>query len=277
MDRWWVNGNPRGQIAADDRGLAYGDGLFETIAVRGGRARFLDRHLERLASAAGRLGIPCPDSDSLRADLVELAGPCARGVLKLILTRGSGPRGYAPPAAPRPTLLTGLLDGPALRPENYRLGVRTRLCRHIVARNPALAGMKTLNRLEQVVARREWSDPAIAEGLMSDEQGYLVGGTASNLFIVRGGALLTPSIAACGIRGIMRDLVIECARRQEIGVRETQIHRDTLPSSDELFLTNALIGLWPIAGVDSRAFRIGPVTRSLMSGLAQIGVEECEI
>lgn len=277
MDRWWINGDPLGRIPVSDRGLAYGDGLFETIAVRGGRARFLDRHLERLARGASRLGMPCPDAQSMRADLAELVAPCARGVLKIILTRGPGPRGYAPPADPTPTLLVGLLDGPAPHPEYHGQGVRTRLCRQIVARNPALAGLKTLNRLEQVLARREWSDPAIVEGLMTDEEGHLIGGTASNLFLVRDSVLLTPSLSRCGIRGILRDLVIECARGQGMTVRETQIHREILPSSDELFLTNALIGLWPIRSVDSRSFRVGPVTRSLMSELAALGVDECAI
>nr|MDJ0929200.1 aminotransferase class IV [Gammaproteobacteria bacterium] len=141
--------------------------------------------------------------------------------------------------------------------------------------SPRLAGLKTLNRLEQVMARAEWQNAGIVEGLMATPAGEFVCGTMSNLFLVLNGALLTPRLTNCGVRGIMRRVVLERAAAIDITVTEATITQATLESADEMFLTNSLIGIWPVREYAGRVYSPGAVTRQLMAALAAVGVEEC--
>lgn len=273
MPRALVNGVAASGVPAEDRGLAYGDGLFETIALRGGRLRFVDAHLARLADGCQRLGIPAPDAGRLRADLACVSAGTTHGAVKLIVTRGAGPRGYAPPPAPTPSVIA--LCYPGTPPATPPGPLRVRLCQTPVGLSPALAGLKTLNRLEQVLARAEWSDAAIGEGLMRDATGCYAGGTASNLFIVVDGRLLTPGVGRCGVRGIMRGMVMAAAERLGVPVAEADLSQPHLDGASEMFLTSALIGLAPIGRLVDRELPLGPVTRQLARELAALGVEEC--
>ena len=271
MERFWINGEPGRLIDITDRGMAYGDGLFETIAIRHSAPRFLDMHLDRLHAGAARLGLPAPERSWLQAQLAVAAASIDEGVMKLLLTRGSGPRGYAPPAHPRPTV--------AWSTETRRMQrwtqIRVRWCETIAGRNPATAGLKTLCRLEQVLARAEWQDESIAEGLMCDEQGLLTGGTASNVFIVAGGCLQTPEVTSSGISGIMRRVVMEQARECGIKVSEVPLTRQQLLEAQEVFVSNALTGIRPVCQLGERSWSPGPVTCSLAVRLVQLGVGEC--
>ncbi|MBL8226181.1 MAG: aminodeoxychorismate lyase [Chromatiales bacterium] len=268
-----VNGLEARTVPADDRGLAYGDGLFETLALREGGVRFVEAHLARLARGCARLAIPMPDGGLLRTQLAAVSDGVAHGVVKIVLTRGPGPRGYAPPASPEPTLIV------SCHPGEPRSGIaaplRVRDCATPVASSPALAGLKTLNRLEQVLARAEWRDPAIGEGLMRDEAGWYAGGTASNLFVVRDGTLLTPGLGRRGVRGIMRDAVLAASARLGIASAEADLGRADLDGATEMFLTSALIGIAPVGEFDGRRLATGPVTRRLRAELALAGVGEC--
>lgn len=276
--RWWVNGRPARVLDVADRGLAYGDGLFETLAVRQGLPRLLDFHLDRLEEGARRLVLWAPDRRRLAQELRQRAAEMVHGTLKLILTRGPGPRGYRPPepVRQRPTLILGAWPGirPARQSDDWgdpvppRLtGIRVRLCRTRASRNPATAGLKTLNRLEQVLARAEWSDPAIAEGLMLDEAGCLVGGTMGNLFLVHQGRLLTPAVDQAGVAGVMRRAVLAAAPSLGLPVAVGQFTLAALAAAEEVFLTNALRGLQPVVEVDDRRLRVGPVTRRVADQL----------
>ncbi|MFZ5467737.1 MAG: aminodeoxychorismate lyase [Pseudomonadota bacterium] len=248
-----------------DRGLHYGDGLFETMAVTEGKVRLLALHLERLARGAARLAIPLPDPDGLAGALAVAAREQGEGVLKLIVTRGGGGRGYLPPESPTPSLI--LQRHPPVDADG-RDGVAVRLCELRLSRQPALAGIKHLNRLEQVLARAEWRDPAIAEGLLLDAEGFLVEGVASNLFLVRRGRLLTPLLDQCGVAGVMRAHVMRCASRLGLDVQETRLVLDDLRAADELFLTNSLYGIRPVVRLtEHREWAVGPLTRALQDGL----------
>jgi 4-amino-4-deoxychorismate lyase len=268
-----VNGSEARTVAAEDRGLAYGDGLFETLALRAGGLRFVDAHLARLARGCARLGIPTPDAGLLREQLAAVSDGVAHGVVKILLTRGPGPRGYAPPASPEPTLIVSCHPGEP--PTGVAAPLRVRDCATPVASSPALAGLKTLNRLEQVLARAEWRDPAIGEGLMRDDAGWYAGGTASNLFIVRDGTLLTPGLGRRGVRGIMRDVVLAASARLGIPSAEADLGRADLDGASEMFLTSALIGIAPVGEFDGRPLAVGPLTRRLRAELALAGVGEC--
>jgi 4-amino-4-deoxychorismate lyase len=244
-----INGTPAQVIEAADRGLQYGDGLFETLAVVDGRPCLWKPHMNRLRSGCERMGIECPDESLLlRESLAEIDSE-QHGILKIIVTRGAGQRGYRPPVPSNPNRILDCTPWPVHLDTRSDPGVEVRLCSLRLGRNPVLAGMKTLNRIEQVLARSEWSDDRIAEGLMFDTEGYLIEGTASNLFLFLRGRLVTPDLTNCGIAGIMRGLVMEQAEKLGIPLSIQNLRLADLKAADGLFLTNSLIGIQPVAKV----------------------------
>lgn len=277
MTIWRINGEPGHRIAVDDRGLAYGDGLFETVAVRNGTPRFLDAHLDRLLRGAARLGIAAPGRDLFGREAGELSAHCEWGTLKILLTRGSGPRGYAPPQQAAPVRILGLFPGVRPAGDEQAAGVAVRHCATPIGQYPATAGLKTLGRLEQVLARAEWQDPSIAEGLMSTIDGTVVCGTMTNLFLVRDGRLIVPDLVTSGIMGIMRSVVIQSAERLGCRWQEQTVTRAALAAAAEVFLSNSQIGIWPVNRIDDRPYPVGPVTRRLQAALAAAGVAECAV
>lgn len=259
-----VDGRPAETVTAADRGLQYGDGLFETLAVRRGRPELWDRHLRRLAGGCARLGLPAPDPATLAGEAAGLCRGVDRGVLKLLLTRGAGGRGYRPPPAPRPTRILSLHPWPDYPPAWWREGVVARVCRQPLSLNPALAGLKHLNRLDQVLARAEWDNPAVAEGLMLDPLGRVVEGTMSNLFLGRRGVLYTPRLDQAGVAGVMRALVLELAARQGLSCREVNVSLADLEAADEVFLCNSVVGLWPVRRLEGKVYPApGPLAARL--------------
>src|SRR5688572_1433305 len=218
-----VNGAAADSVAATDRGLAYGDGVFRTVLSRLGKPIAWARHYRKLARDCAALELPCPSEELLASDLARALDPAGAQVAKIIVTRGSGDRGYAPPREPSPTriVLTGPV--PAHPAEFSRAGVEVCICSTRIASQPRLAGVKHLNRLENVLARAEWSDPAVPEGLVMDDDGRIVGGTHSNLFLVEDGAVVTPGLSRCGVDVITRERVIEAAAARGIAYREQPV------------------------------------------------------
>jgi len=262
---WLVNGRQAG-VDPSDRGLAYGDGLFETMAAANGSIRWLDYHLERLAHGCTRLAIPQPDPRVIRDEIRAHCPRVGRAVVKLIITRGSGARGYGPPAHSVPTRILAISAWPNYQAENYSDGIRVRVCELRLAEAPRLAGLKHLCRLEQVLAELELGGGA-QHGLLLDASGRVIGGTRSNVFAVRDGRLLTPALDRCGIRGVMRRVVLETATAAGLGAEECDLTLGDLRSAAELFMTNSLFGIWPIAQLDERSFAAGAITRQLMERL----------
>ncbi|HLF98476.1 MAG TPA: aminodeoxychorismate lyase [Methylococcaceae bacterium] len=263
----WVDGRESRRISALDRGLHYGDGVFTTLAVRGGAPLLLDRHLARLARDCGRLGIPCPAPELLRGEAARLSRGQDRAVLKITITRGEGGRGYRAPDECRPTRLLALHPWPEFPGDPARDGIAARVCHLRLGRNPALAGIKHLNRLEQVLARSEWDDPKIREGVLLDCDGAVVEGVMSNLFWVKEDRLFTPCLNECGVAGVMRALVLELAGHHGLFAVEVREPVSTLFEADEAFFTNSVIGLWPARSLDGRAFAPGPVSRRVQGWL----------
>jgi len=276
VQRWLVNGELTDSLKVSDRGLQYGDGLFETIAVRGGECRFFEAHLERLERGCERLGIPVPARELLRMDANRLIGAERFGTLKIIVTRGVGERGYAPPAVASSTRLTGF--DPSSYASQPGSPIRARFCVTRIGRNASLAGLKTLNRLEQVLARSEWDTvgSGIAEGLMLDDLDHVVCGTMSNIFVVSNGQLVTPLLAEAGVAGIMRRRVIEVAGAAGLIVKEKAVTKADVVSADGLFVSNALMGIRRISELDGVSFDTDPLFDRLRALLAAAGVEECE-
>ncbi len=252
-----VNGRAESAIDSADRGLHYGDGLFETLAVTDGRARFFGWHCERLAEGAARLGMPMPDRDRIREEIAA-AWPQGRGVVKYLLTRGAGERGYRPPASPRTTRIAIGAGWPARNAALWIAGVRLRRCRTRLGRNPALAGIKHLNRLEQVLARAEWDDADVAEGFMLDDRERVISGTQSNLFARISGQWVTPALGDCGIAGVMRRAFRSWAMASQVAVVERDLPAAEFACATAVILTNALVGAWPVRECEGRALAPDP-------------------
>ena len=180
-----INGVYSHQVDQTDRGFQYGDGLFETIAIVNGQAVFLERHLERLQKDCHRLKIPYPGNELLSSEVEKLSRNVGKSVLKIILTRGVGGRGYRQPEPINTTRVISLHPYPDY-PESYKnQGIHAQFCVTRLGLSPALAGIKHLNRLEQVLARSEWSDPATQEGIMLDFNDHVIEGTITNLFMLK--------------------------------------------------------------------------------------------
>jgi 4-amino-4-deoxychorismate lyase len=261
-----VNGKAREDVPVTDRGLAYGDGLFETLAVQGGEPGHWQRHMTRMAAGCARLDLPMPDPALWLAEARTVLASGTHSALKLMLTRGAGPRGYRPPPSPEPTRILMALDIPA-HPAAWREeGVHVRVCQARLARNPLLAGIKHLNRLEQVLARNEWQD-GFQEGIMLDTEDHVVEGTMSNLFLIRGGTLHTPLLDQCGVAGVTRARVMACALGLGIPVQEGRYGLDDLFGADGLLLTNTLIGLWPVRALEGRPLPVSPLAGLLQRAL----------
>jgi len=247
-----------------DRGLHYGDGLFETIACRHGRPRFLAEHLNRLALGCERLRLGFASFAQLAAEIEHLTEGRDRALIKVLVTRGPATaRGYAPRGDEHATRIVLRYGWPEEDPRRARDGVAVRVADFTLAENPRLAGMKHLNRLEQVLARAELQDTGLDEALLLSRSGCLVSGTMSNVFVVQGDRVATPRLDRCGVAGVMRRVVMRAAAEAGITVEEARLTRYDLDAADELFLTNARIGLWPVRALDSRTLAPGPLTRRL--------------
>jgi 4-amino-4-deoxychorismate lyase len=262
-----VNGHENSAVSAFDRGLAYGDGVFRTLVVRGGVAQQWRRHYAKLGSDCAALGLNCPSAIILEKELAQVCEVEPDCVVKIMITRGVGHRGYRYESTIEPTrivLSTPLPD----YPQSYATtGVRVRHCRLRLAPQSALAGVKHLNRLENVIARTEWSDPAIAEGLLSDTDGNVIGGTMTNMFIAREGMLRTPQLDACGVAGVTRDRIMDSARARGVRCETASIRWDEVLYADEVVLVNSVAGAWPVCEIEGRARPVGPLARQMQHWL----------
>jgi len=264
-----VNGEPASTVSVFDRGFQFGDGLFETIPVYRGVPLLWERHLARLARGAARLGIVAPSPDLLTSEAQRLcaAGGDGRAVIKIILTRGIGTRGYAADSASAPTRVVYRTPWPDYPAESARDGVSLHVCDTPLSGNPRLAGIKHLNRLEQVLARAEWRNEH-ADGIMCHD-GNVIEGTRSNVFIVADQMLRTPDVSACGVEGVMRAVVLETASRLGIRCEVARLTLADLDQASEIFITNSLIGAWPVRHVRARNYSVGPVTRTIQEAIRE--------
>jgi 4-amino-4-deoxychorismate lyase len=260
----WVDGQSAESLSVKDRGLAYGDGLFATVGVRNGLPQLLERQLARLDLGCRRLALPCEQS-LLRNELLAFAEQMGEGVLKLIITRGDGQRGYALPQPMQSRRILQAAPLPNYPAANAVQGVQLFPCVTRLAEQPLLAGIKHLNRLEQVLARAEWQSSDYAEGLMRDATGRVVEGVYSNLFIVRAGQLLTPALTRCGVAGVMRAELLAQAATRGIAVVERDISYAELLAADEVLLCNSLYGVWPVRALAGHDWPVGPLTRKLQA------------
>jgi 4-amino-4-deoxychorismate lyase len=245
-----INGIASDYLTIDDRSIHYGDGLFETILCDGNKLYFWAQHFQRLQSSAQRLKIPWPAEQLLLDDINRLldenrVGATSARVIKIIVSRGVGERGYAfskKVTANRIVSLSELATDYSSLLVKKLLSGKLFLCEQQVSINKNLAGIKHLNRLENVLARNEWQTDYI-DGLMLNANQHVIEGTMSNLFAVKNNQLFTPDLALCGVSGIMRDVIMQIAVKNNIEVIVDNLALDALFEKDELFITNSLIGM----------------------------------
>ena len=257
-----VDGIELDVVSLRDRGLAYGDGVFETMRAADGRLPWWGAHHARLVRGCERLGITVPDAALLESECLRVCAGHASAVVKLVVTRGASGRGYATSPTTAPTRIVSLHPAPILEPLDYEHGVALHACRTALAIQPRLAGIKHLNRLEQVLARAEWDSADIGEGLMQDMDGRIVAATAANLFFASQGRWFTPELGRCGIEGICRGWVIG-----HFPVEVIDVAPQRLLDADELFLSSSLRGILPVARYGGRRWNVGPMTRIVQQTL----------
>lgn len=258
-----INGRRESALSPFDRGMAYGDGVFRTLPVLAGKPQCWDRHFKRLQQDCHALGIVCPPAELLREEMGRLYVEGEDCTIKIMVTRGESARGYAVPPLAQPTRIISKTPLAQYPESHFSEGVVLHLCELRLARQPKLAGIKHLNRLENVLARMEWNDPQVTDGLLLDEGGEVIECTMSNLFLRSGDQLITPDLSRCGVSGVTRERILEHA--PSLGYK-TEVRHVRLPEvlqADEIVICNSLFGAWQVRQLANHAWPLGTLAARL--------------
>jgi 4-amino-4-deoxychorismate lyase len=279
MTNWHRLGENQHVIESGERAFHYGDGLFETIAIRGGQPRLWEHHVDRLTCGCKVLGLDIPRTPVLRRQLEVALRESDHNTqfctAKIIVTAGPSQRGYGRSMPTQAAMYVGVYPGVPLNRQAYEKGVATIMCATRLAVGSAVAGLKTLNRIEQVLARSECLATGAFEGFTRDADDRLICGTMSNVFIVIDQTIRTPSLDRCGVAGTMRRHVIEMLSKEGRGVDVSDLNEDDLINADEVFISNSQIGVVPVHRCGSHKWPVGKTTGEVMALLAETGIDEC--
>lgn len=247
-----VNGVETSAINIADRGLAYGDGLFETMRVINGDIPLLDRHLARFLKGVSVLNLG--EEKRLKQDFLHYVKSTLHeirdnacldaSVLKLMVTRGAGGRGYIPPEEPHHNVIAQVFDLPSYPDSYYDMGVNVKVCQYRLAYQPQLSGIKHLNRLDQVLASQELFDAP--EGIVLDYEGRIIEGTKSNLLLFKGKRVFTPDLSGSGVHGVLRNVLLDTSSNLGIKIEQANIKVEALPEYDGVAFINSVFGIWPV-------------------------------
>lgn len=259
-----INGILTDTIAVFDRGFMYGDGLFETIRVVNGEPLLWQYHCKRLLAGCIKLKIPTDDQllQRLRAGLERVITEAGKAsdtcVVKIVISRGSGGRGYQLPEQAKLSEVIICYPVPQYPQSHASEGVSVKTCHHRMSENPALAGIKHLNRLDQVLASSELED-SVSEGVMLDQRGRVVEGTKSNILFFEERGVVSPDTSLCGVDGVARQYIFDKAKKLGLNARIDTV----LPSSIDQFkgmaLINSVLGVWPVRRLDGKELPISPL------------------
>ncbi len=244
-----INGSFDHVVSPFDRGFAYGDGVFRTLVMRNGVPESWPQHYQKLVADCAVINIVCPSAELLMDDLQQLFLLDETAVAKIIVTRGEGDRGYTPPAITAPMRVVTKSAMPQYPEARFTEGVNLYVCDTQLALQPKLAGIKHLNRLENVLARMEWNDPNIADGILLDTNDQVIECTAANIFVRFGDVLITPSLRQCGVAGITRQRIIELAHTLSLKVSIETFNLGKLFAADEVIICNSIYGAWQVKSV----------------------------
>nr|WP_314899952.1 aminodeoxychorismate lyase [uncultured Deefgea sp.] len=254
-----VNGILSDSLSLSDRSIQFGDGVFRTMKVTAGQIEFWPQHYAKLTSDCARLGIAAPSEATLLADIAQLARmdhTTSDHSIKIIITRGESARGYMTPADIVPNRIVQRAALPAYAPNLYTEGAVLLVCDTRASWQPALAGVKHLNRLENVLARREWSDPAIFDGLMLDRDGFVIEGVMSNVFALIDGVWCTPKLDQSGVAGVYRSMLLQLGACGDIRTNECGLTLADLYSSQAIFVCNSLAACVPVRQIEQHCWRV---------------------
>ncbi len=266
-----INGQFKDQLSVLDRGVSYGDGFFETMKWSYSRNRkhsgveFWKRHVKRIKKTSKILGIKLPKTkilDEYKSIILDKAkqNGYSNGILKIIITRGVGGRGYRYEEDMLPTII--FLVFPSV--SNFKNDINLKFCSTSLSENKVLAGLKHLNRIDSVIARSEWKTDKIYEGVFLDSDNFLIEGTMSNIFLIKNGTLYTPPLSHSGIEGIMREVLIEKGKLFFKSVKITRISKERLNEFDEMFISNSIIKVLPVKQIENIKFSIFSSTQKII-------------
>ncbi len=258
-----INGGVNQTISPLDRGFAYGDGVFRTLKMVNGQPQHWPQHYQKLVADCAAISIVCPSAELLMSDLIQLFKPNELAVAKIIITRGEGERGYAPPAVTMPVRVVIKSAMSQYAEASYTNGVELYLCETRLNVQPKLAGIKHLNRLENVLARMEWKNDAIFDGLMLDSDGNAIECTMSNIFARFGDTLITPNLNQCGVAGITRQQIISHAVPLNIQIEITSLPLALLIEADEVIICNSLYGAFQVNKIDVNTWKPGNLAKKI--------------
>lgn len=267
MNKVWVNGVQADTVSVSDRGFSYGDGIFTTIKVVDGHCQLLTQHLIRLQQGITALAISQIDFKALLDDIKGKALTLHSGVIKIVITRGIGQRGYSSVGCDSPT--TVVSTNPL--PSHYELwqqqGIDIGVSTVALGINPLTAGLKHLNRLEQVLVKQQVDEYGWADALVLDCQACIIETSMANIFWRTGDVLYTPSLDFSGVKGLVRQEIMALAQQWSLPMVEDRFKLSSIFDSDEIFITNCLMGVVPITGIESKSYAIGDLTRRLQKSI----------
>ena len=267
-----INGIAADHLNINDRSIHYGDGLFETILCNDNNLYYWQQHFQRLQTSAEQLKIACPPEQVFLDDITKLLADndsLPACVIKIIVSRGTGERGYKfskNTSANRLVMLSSLDAGHSSVLSRKLLQGELFICRQQVSINEDLAGLKHLNRLENVMARNEW-DAGYIDGLMLNANRHVIEGSMSNLFAITGNQLFTPDLKLSGVNGIMREMIIDLARKNDIKTTVTNLTIDEISTMDELFISNSLLGMKAVTKLGDSLYKDQQVSDMIFSEL----------
>ena len=269
------------KISVFDHGLLYGDGVFEGIRFYGGKVFRLEEHMERLYKSAAAIALTVPlDMPALTEALLETIrrNRLTDGYIRLVVTRGKGDLGLSPWNCPKPTIIIVAAKITLYPEESYEKGLKVVTCATRRIAHGALSPMvKSLNYLNNIMAKIEASHAGAGEGLMINEQGLVAECTGDNIFLVSGGRITTPPISSGALAGVTRAVAIKLAGELGIEVSEPKTTRYDIYTADECFLTGTAAEIIPAVELDSRPIgngKPGPVTRLLIERFRELTQKE---
>ncbi|MBH71848.1 MAG: aminodeoxychorismate lyase [Pelagibacteraceae bacterium] len=261
-----INGKLTSKINIKDRAVQYGDGVFETIAVKENLLEFWKDHYQRLKKGCKILKIKCPSELLLKKEINKFLKKEKKKkfILKIIISRGEGGRGYCPPKNAIPTRILGSYNWPVYPEANYKKGVKIGICKLRISSQPYLSEIKHLNRLEQIIARSEWKTKNISESLMLDFNENIIEGTMSNIFGVKKNVFYTPIVKFSGVEGIMRKLILKLLKEKKKKYKIKKIKLNELLNFEEVFICNSIFGIWPVRQILKKKFHFGKKTKEII-------------
>ena len=239
-------GQTHSSVPINDRGFNFGDGSFTTIAVTNGHCEFLSHHIKRLKDACKVLNIAYNDWQNLKDLLESKSANIHSGVIKIVISRGTGGRGYSPVGANEPVAVVTEHNLPDQYANWQKQGVSVGLSDVRLAHQPKLAGLKHLNRLEQVLVKHELETMAFDDLLVTDNQGGLIESSAGNLFWRKGNVWYTPDLSNCGVEGVFKSVLLEGLNQIDKPCYQINAKQQLLHQADEAFVCNCLMKIVPI-------------------------------